>query len=211
MEQLTTGAFYHTQISMDQAHNGHFYYSFKTVVPVDIAYTTARDGIYSLAAFLPNIVSIEPVERKTVGDRTYIVNKIQGRSIIPDIIDEIIKVSDLAWLDNNEWLDKEYACNWFYEPFVFKEYIRVNGRTDMSTDGTLTTMRVTGDIHVNFLNYPLVPAGLKDKINDDITKVLRTLIGSNYTALIKGIEQYAVGNRPTVPGRQPPSPGIRPK
>ncbi len=186
---------------MRQANTGHFDFTLMIDVPIDIAYTTARDDIHKLTVYLPNIVHIKPVERKTEGDRTYIVNKFQGRSILPDSIGEIIKVPDVAWLDKGEWLDTEYTCNWRYEPFVFTEYLKVSGTSRMSPDGTRTSLRVTGDIYVNFLNYPLIPARLKDKINVEITKALKARIHSNFAALIKGIAAYAADTGLFVPRR----------
>ena len=179
---------------MGETNNSHFDYSFKTAVPVDIVYKTVRDDVYKLAAYLPNIVSIKPVERKTVGDKTYIINSYQGKHIFPDFIGNVVKLPDMSWLDRDEWLDNERVCNWRYEPFIFKEYIQITGMDRFTADGTYTTLRVSGEIHVNFLNYPLIPVKLKDKINDEITGIINRHIFSNFSALIKAIEQYAADN-----------------
>ncbi len=160
-----------------------------------VAYETVRDDLDKLVVYMPNIVNMIILERKNKGDITYITSKWQGKHILPDIIGQVIKVPDMAWLDIAEWYNDTYVCNWTYEPFVFKEYIKVSGKDIYSTDGEYTVITAQGEITVNFLNYPLVPAALISKINDEISKILFSLVEQNTNTLYRSLEKYVRENK----------------
>ncbi len=168
----------------------HFEHSLTIAVPAHIAFATMRDELNKIAVDLPNIVNMEILERKDAGGKTYITSKWQGKFILPDIIGQIIKVPDMAWVDRAEWFNKKYICNWSYEPFIFKDYIKVYGTDVYAADGEYTTITVKGDAYVNFLHYPLIPTLLKKKINEQVTNVLLSHMEPNFITLYKGLEKY---------------------
>lgn len=168
----------------------HFEHSLQIAVPAQVAYETMRDSLDKLIVYLPNIASITILERNESGNKVSITSRWQGKHILPDIIGQIIKIPDMAWLDRAEWLNDKYVYNWSYEPFVFKEYIEMYGTDTYSADDDYTTIIVRGNVIANFLNYPLLPPALRDTINDEISKVLCSRIEPNFIALYTGLEQY---------------------
>lgn len=172
-----------------------FEHSLKIAVPMRTAYETMRDSLDKLAVYLPNIVSITLIERSERSGKTYITSRWQGKHILPDIIGQVIKVADMAWLDRAEWRNDQYVCNWVYEPFVFKEYIDMHGTDTYSADGEQTTVTMRGEVTANFLNYPLLPEVLRGKLNEEISKILCSRIEPNFVTLYTGLEKYISGNR----------------
>lgn len=164
-------------------------------MPVTVVYEAARDNLEKLAAWLPNIVTITVQERKDVGATTYITSKWQGKSILPDIIGSIIKGPDMGWIDRSEWVNDKHIHNWKCEPFIFKDYISVNGTDIFSEDVEHTKITTHGTINVNFMNYPLIPTLLKQKINEQISHVISSLIEPNFIAAITAIEKHIRGNK----------------
>jgi hypothetical protein len=177
----------------------HFEYSLKTEIPIDIVYQTLRDDLYNLAQYMPDVNKIELLERKETEDKVYTLNKWYGKNILPFAIDQFIKLgSIIAWLDRGEWSKNEYLCNWSYEPYIFKSHINVQGKDIYSTDGKYTTITFTGDIYINFEQYPfviVVPTIMRKKLVDEFFNIFLSLIKSNFIALIKGLEEYVKKNK----------------
>ncbi len=176
----------------------HFEHSLKIAIPAHITYETMRDELDKFVVYLPNIVSTTILERKDSGNKTYMTSKWQGRYILPDIIGEMIKVSDIAWLDRAEWFNDKHACNWNFEPFIFKDYIKINGLSLYSKDGKCTKITIKGDIEVNFLHFPLIPTLLKDKMNKQVSNILISLVKPNFITLYNGLEKYVKAKNPNL-------------
>ena len=175
----------------------HFEYSLKTELPINIVYETLRDNLCKLAKYLPDVAGIELVEKKETEDRVYTVNKWQSKNILPPSISQFIKLDGVAWLDRGEWSKSEYVCTWSYEPFIFQGQFNARGQDSYSTDGRYTTIMLSGDLAINLEQYPfviVVPTIMRKKIVDEFLNILLSLIKSNFTALIKGLEQYAREN-----------------
>ncbi len=168
----------------------HFEYSVSIAVPVKAAYETIRDHIDKIAVYMPNIVGMKILERKEAGTSTFITSHWQGKHVLPDIIGQIIKVSDMAWIDRAEWQNETRICNWNYEPFIFRDYIRMGGTDTFMAEGDHTLVKIEGDIDVNFLHYPLIPTVLKNKINEQISHILYSLVEPNFLMIYKGLEKY---------------------
>ncbi len=176
----------------------HFEYSLKTEIPINVVYETLRDNLYKLAKYLPDVTSIELVERKEAEDRVYTVNKWQSKNILPPSISQFIKLDGVAWLDRGEWSKSEYVCTWSYEPFIFQGQFNAHGQDSYSTDGRYTTIKFNGDLQINLEQYPfviVVPTIMRKKIVDEFLNIILSLIKSNFTALIKGLEQYTRENK----------------
>ena len=172
----------------------HFEYSIKLALLAQIAYETMRDHIDKIVVYVPNIVGMKILERKDTGNSTYITSHWQGKHVLPDIVGQIIKVPDMAWIDRAQWQNDKRICNWSYEPFVFKDYIRMRGTDTFTQEGNETIVTIEGDIEVNFLHYPLVPTVLKKKINDQISEILYSLVEPNFITIYKGLEKYIQAN-----------------
>lgn len=172
----------------------HFEYSMKLALLAQVAYETMRDHIDKIVVYLPNIVGMKILERRDTGNSTYIVSHWQGKHVLPDIIGQIIKVPDMAWIDRAEWQNDKQICSWSYEPFVFKDYIKMRGTDTFTQEGNETLIAIQGDIDVNFLHYPLIPTVLKTKINEQISNILYSLVEPNFVTIYKGLEKYVHAN-----------------
>lgn len=172
----------------------YFEYSRKTSLPVDFVYKTLRDDLPKLAPYMPNVSSIEVLERKETPDKISMTNRWLAKNLLPPVVDQFIKTNEMAWLDRAEWPAGRYACSWRYEPFIFNEYINASGENTYTSDGTQTTITYSGDVRINFASYPLLPHKLRDKVNEEIEKIIQKLIQSNLDALVDGLEKYAREN-----------------
>ena len=157
-----------------------------------------RDNLYRLSTNMPNVNKIELLERKETKDKIYTLNKWYGKNIFPPSIHQFIRLDGIAWLDKAEWSKNEYVCNWSYEPYIFQDHINAHGRNVYSTEGKYTAINLTGDIHINLEQYPfvvLVPAVTREKIIDESIDIILLLIKENFSALIKGLEEYVKENK----------------
>ncbi len=175
-----------------------FDYALKTKLPIDLVYKTLRDDLYKLVRYMPDVRSISLIDRTETEDKIITLNKWEGRNILPATLSEFIKLENIAWIDRGEWSKTGYLCTWNYDPFIFQERINARGQDIFTTDGTQTTITFTGEIYLNFDQYPfvvVVPAMIRKKIVDEFTNIILSLIQSNFKALIKGLEQYAEENK----------------
>ncbi len=168
----------------------HFEYTIRIAVLSTLAYETMRDKIDKIAVYLPNIVSVKILERKESGNSVFVTSHWQGKHVLPDIIGQIIKVSDMSWIDRAEWQNDKQTCAWSYEPFIFKDYIRMSGTDTFIAESDATAVKLEGEIDVNFLHYPLIPTVLKKKINEQISNILSSLVEPNFLMIYKGLEKY---------------------
>lgn len=178
-------------------------YSVKISLPVPVVYETMRDCFDKFTTYLPNIVHIKILERKDRGRKTTITSKGQGRYILPEIIGLMIKAPDMAWITTSEWLNDEYTCSWEYQPFIFRDYIKVTGTDTFTADGKGTRVTTKGNIYVNFMHYPLIPSLLKQKINGQISDIVMNLVKPNFFAVYDALEKYVKDNPPvSKPGKR---------
>lgn len=168
----------------------HFEYAFDTVLPIDVVYQTLRDDLIDLARYLPNVKYIELLDREETAGGIKITNKWHGKYLDQSLVGRVTHVEEIAWIDKAEWIDDARVCNWSYEPFILKDYIKVHGKNTFSSDGGHTTITITGDLAIDLAQYPLVHSELKSSINEELTKDFLELIRTNFATLIKGLEEY---------------------
>ncbi len=174
-----------------------FDYSLQTKLPINLVYQTLRDNLYRLAPYLPDVKKITLLDRKETNNDIVTVNKWEANNILPASLSEFIKLDNIAWTDRGSWSKSRYVCTWSYEPFIFQEHINARGQDIYTTDGTNTTIRLTGEMFMNFDLYPfviVVPSIMREKIVNQFMKLTLSLLQSNFTALIKGLEQYVREN-----------------
>ncbi len=168
----------------------YFEHSIKTEVPVKVVYETLRDNLDDLVDYIPNISKIEVLERKKNKEGISILNKWYAKYQIPALVEKLIKIHEIAWLDRAQWASDSYTCEWSIEPLVFQQYADVHGKNTYTTDGKYSTVKITGDITIDVSKHPLVPSLLKNRVNNEISRITLALIKPNFTKLIKGLEEY---------------------
>lgn len=167
-----------------------FEYTLKTDIPIDVVFNALRDDLSKLVEYLPNVKKIEMVERKKTKDRVLLLNKWYGKYQLPVIVNKLLNINEIAWLDKAEWISGEYACIWDFEPLIFKDYVSAHGKNFYTKDGKHTVIKVTGVLDVDFGKHPLVPFLLKNRINQEVSKISLGLIKPNFVNLLKGLEKY---------------------
>ena len=168
----------------------NFEHSVETALPIDTVFNTLRDDLGKLVEYLPNVKEIQQLERHDSKGSVKLINKWYGKYQIPLIVRKVLNISEIAWLDRAEWLNNKYVCNWSIEPMILKDYVDAHGTNVYTSDGEQTIVKITGDISIDISNYSVVPHILKNKVNNEVSRILLALIKPNFTKLVRGLEKY---------------------
>ena len=94
--------------------------------PHQMVYEVQRDKMADLVNYLPNIASIDVLEREDVDGGVRILNLWRAAETeVPKMVRRFVKPDMLKWHDHAVWHDAQCKCDWRLEMFFFKEHIKV--------------------------------------------------------------------------------------
>lgn len=162
----------------------------KVKFPRDLVYKTLRDKLKELVPYIPNVKKIEVLKKQKKKKGVYYENKWYGDYKIPKIVQKIVKVEELTWMDYAQWIDDEYACEWKLEPVFFKEYVDAYGRNEYVEKGGETIVRLTGVLDVDASSHPLVPRLFARRVNKEVERMAMYAIKPNLKKLLRGLREF---------------------
>ncbi len=163
--------------------------------PRELVFTTIRDRLPELIPYLPNVKKIEVIDKKKTKDIVNLKNKWYADFEIPRVVQKVIKIEEIAWIDYARWNEKDYTCEWRIEPVFFKEYVDVKGVNYYYEDGRETIIKLTGEINIDVSKHPLVPRLLSGIVNKEITGIVVNGIKPNLVSLIDGVRKFLKGKK----------------
>src|SRR3954468_20109062 len=88
--------------------------------PRELVFTTYRDRLDDLLAYLPNIRALKTLKREDRdGGEIYLVNEWTGGGDIPAVARTFLKESMLAWTDHATWKPASWVCAWRTDVHAF--------------------------------------------------------------------------------------------
>lgn len=168
--------------------------------PLDLVYSTMRDELPELVAYLPDVKAITVEEREVSAEgQLRLVSRWIAEDRIPLLARAFIKPEHLGWLNFAEWNDLTHSVRYRLEMLFFKEAVEVNGQDFFSAASQGgCEVRMTGKLRIDLTKHPAVPRLLAKKMQSAAERLVLSLIQPNLAKVNRGIERHlaARGHEP---------------
>ncbi len=146
--------------------------------PQQELWTIMRDRLVEFAGRIADIDEIRQIERVDDADgMVHIVNEWRVSQQVPPMIQSMLKINELTWIDRNRWDTSTCTCSWGIEPSFLQDYITCSGQTTfasaMGGQGTRVTFAGELDLKPGWLNS-----------SDGVEAMMSGLVESTVTAII---------------------------
>src|SRR5262245_54422680 len=125
--------------------------------PREQVFAAYRDRLPELTDFLPNIRSINVLERKDRGDEIDLVNEWVGGGDIPKAALAVLKESMLRWTDYATWKPSSYSVDWRTEVGGFPGVVKSSGTNRYIEVSEGTRLEIRGSLVCDTSKLPGVP------------------------------------------------------
>jgi hypothetical protein len=171
--------------------------------PAELVLETMIERMEAIADFLPNIESIETLEREDLEEgRVKIVRRWQGSLAgAPAALRPFLSRDLTAWLDTAVWTRSAHRVQWNHSmvsPSVARLYDchGVNYyEPDPEDPARSTRIRITGELHVHPEVLPGVPGFLGRTLAPQIERFVVGLVAPNLEDLSAGLQRYLDSRR----------------
>lgn len=159
--------------------------------PKEQVFAVYRDEMTKLVPYLPNIRSIEVLERKEEGGSVRLKNLWTAKTEIPKAAQAFLKPEMLTWYDHAEWWQGELRNAWRLEMRAFTKVVNCRGGNTFVDDGKGgCIMKLRGELDLDLKELPGVPRFLAGTIGPTVEKFIVSMLTPNLLEVSKGIEQY---------------------
>jgi hypothetical protein len=159
--------------------------------PLDRVFQAYRDELAQLTPFIPNVRSIEVLERKEEAGRVHLLNRWRAHAQVPGPLKSIVTEDKLGWLDRAVWDDARKQCGWSLEITALKDAVTCQGETFFHAEGTQTRMVIRGELQVDASRTGLpVPRFLAGGLGKAIETFAVALIKPNQEAVGRAVGKY---------------------
>lgn len=161
-------------------------------VPFDreLVFKTYRDNLPELVPYLPNVKSIEVLERKDEGPTSTLKNLWTAKGEIPKIAQGFLKPEMLSWYDFATWNQGSFSNEWRIQMRVMEKVVDCRGANTFEAEGSGTVLHIRGELNLNLKEVPGVPRFLAGTAGPAVEKFVVGLLKPNLVEVSKGIEQY---------------------
>jgi hypothetical protein len=159
--------------------------------PAPLVFATLRDKTPELAAIMPNVASVQELERREEPGRIHLYNRWQGsNSDVPKILRPFVKKDLLAWLDRATWEQASLSCSWQIDATMEGLYTCA-GTTTLHAEGDgACEFRISGELRVNPDRVPGVPGFLARKLQEPLERFVGNAIRPNLTKIASAVQRY---------------------
>jgi hypothetical protein len=161
--------------------------------PRELAYQTYRDEIVNLVPYLPNIQSIEVLERETLpnGDTRFLNLWKAAETEIPTVVRPFIKPELMKWHDYAVWHNGAWSCDWRTEVAFLKDQVKAGGTNVYIPQGdNAVKIVIQGEITVDAHKIPGIPGLMAGRIGSTVESFVVKLIEPNLKGINRGLERY---------------------
>ena len=159
--------------------------------PREKVFATYRDKLAELTDYLPNIKSIEVVDRKERPGEVDLVNEWVGGADIPKVARAVLSESMLRWTDYATWKEGSFTVEWRTEVHAFPGAVKSSGvNRFVEVPGGATRLEIRGDLTCDSSKVPGVPRLFAKTVNGAAEKLLVAQIGPNLVEVAKGVGKY---------------------
>jgi hypothetical protein len=172
-----------------------FDFSVELGVPRAQAFAFYRDALPSLVANLPNVSSIEVLERREVPEGFSLKNLWHGGGEIPSSVRKFLSPELLSWEDYALWNTQAFTCAWRQEVPAFREAVKSSGLTRYEEPAPgRTRLRMVGTIEVDARKVKGVPRLLAAPVGPLVEAFLMTQIRPNAAAVAAAVEKHLLSS-----------------
>lgn len=165
----------------------------KVAFPRDVVFHAYRDRIQEAVPFLPNVRSIEVVERHEEGTRTKLLNRWSAQHEVPALARKYIGEDGLSWNDRAEWDQAIWTCRWTIETLAMPGVMRCEGQTVFVETPEGTEIQLDGDLQLQ-LEKLKVPRLLAGTVAPIVEKMVVAALTPNLAATGTAIEKLLKSN-----------------
>ena len=160
--------------------------------PAQRVFETLRDKQAELVAFLPNVESVQQLERAEDPPVVRLHTKWQGNSDeVAAAIRPFINREMMSWFDEASWNGETLVCEWRLRGAKASELFSCTGTTRIveGQDGGCV-FDMTGDMTVHPDKIPGVPKFVAKRIREPIEKFVGNLLAPNLGKMAQAVQQY---------------------
>ncbi len=164
-----------------------------TIVPFprDVVFRAYRDELPNVAAFLPNVRSIEVKERTEEGDVVKLHNVWHGGGDIPAALRSIVDEKVMKWDDFATWNAAELAGSWSIRTHAFTEAVSCSGTTKMLGVGdSKCRVELIGEFNIDAKKLSGIPSFMAGSIGKAVESFLAKQITANLASTTEGLSKY---------------------
>jgi hypothetical protein len=156
--------------------------------PAKLVLVTLRDKTPELAAIMPNVESVEELERREEPPRVHLYNRWQGSNRdVPAILRPFVSKELLAWHDRASWDEEKLCCSWQLEGRVFS----CQGSTRLEPQGEGSTLfLIGGELKVDPDRVPGLPRFLARKVQQPLERFIGNAVRPNLTKIAEAVQRF---------------------
>ena len=159
--------------------------------PLDLVWTTMRDGLAAIAPSVADIRSFSTLSREELGDVLRLVNLWEAAPQLPAGVMAVVPESLLRWKDHADWVESARECRWRIETGFAADRIHCGGTTAyeeaIGGRGTRITFRGQLDIQAGgVVSGALVPIA---------ESVVTSIIPRNFNNLANAVGAFLDGRK----------------
>lgn len=154
-------------------------------------YPAIRDRIEELIDYLPNVDSIEVLERRIDGPVRHFVKRWQASATeIPVLLRPAIKREYLQWVDHATWNEADYTTTWHHDLTFLEGALSARGVNRYIDEGDVTVFELEGEFTIHPEKLTFLPGPLARKLAPSIERFVVEMIKPNLRSTNQAIEQW---------------------
>ncbi len=159
--------------------------------PRDVVYPTMRDRIEELIDYLPNVDSIEVLEREIDGDTHRYVKRWRASATeIPGLLRPIVKPEYLQWVDHATWDGAAFTTQWHHDLPFLSGALTARGLNRYIDEGDITVIELEGEFTIHPGRLTFLPGPLARKLAPALERFVVDMLKPNLRATNQAVEQW---------------------
>lgn len=159
--------------------------------PREAVFRVYRDELPQVAAFIPNVRSIEVRARAEEGSTLRLHNVWHGGGDIPAAVRAVVDEKVLSWDDFAAWDAGTLEASWTIRTHAFTDAVSCSGRTRILAVGEgKSRVELTGQFAIDARKVAGVPAILAGSIGKTVEGFLARQITANLAATTDAVSRY---------------------
>lgn len=151
--------------------------------PRALVFTTYRDHMAEIAAYLPNIRGIKQVSREERPGEVHLVTEWSGGGDVPSVARAFVSESMLKWTDHATWKEAAFVTTWRTEVHAFPGALVSSGENRfVETPGGMR-IEFRGQLTCDASKVPGVPRLMARTLNGTLEKLFVGKIAENLVAV----------------------------
>ncbi|GAB5549078.1 MAG: hypothetical protein RLO52_23595 [Sandaracinaceae bacterium] len=157
----------------------------------DAVFAAYRDDLPAFVEFLPNVRSIEVIERQGQGDIVHLHNVWHGATELPTSLASALEARVLSWDDHAAWDEAGYTCDWVIEPHAFRNAVRCRGQTTfIDLDEGRTRIEMNGELSIDLERVRAIPTFLAGSLARTAEAFLLRQLTANLASVSDALANY---------------------